>query len=84
VANYPFYLISAIYSHEPDYHFLVVVDYSLENTILSIHPFTQDMSRLPACSITIADILPHKIVSSLHINLLRYKAHPQSITILEA
>lgn len=84
MTNYPFYLISTTYSHEPDYHFLIVVDYSLENTILTIYPFTKDMSRLPTCSITLADILTRKAVTALHVNLLRYKVHPQSVTILEA
>lgn len=84
IAHYPYHIVTSTYSHEPDYFFVVGVDYALDSTVLAIYPFDKDMNKLSMCGITISSILTKKAVSALHVMALKYKPIPSGIVLLEA
>jgi hypothetical protein len=84
VPHYPFHLVTAAYSADPDYFFLIAVDYALESTVLAIYPFDKEMNKLTMTGITINSILSKKAVSTLHIVSMRYKPTSTGVVVTHA
>jgi hypothetical protein len=81
---FPFYVVSALYSHEPSYQFLFTIDYINDTAVLNVYPFNKEMAKLPQTNITLTDILPRKVISTMHIKSMTYKINPNTILITQA
>lgn len=83
VSTYPYYIVAATYSAH-DHHFIVAADYRSEAGELSVYPFKNDMSRLATSTLVLSDILPRKIIATIHINSITFKPSSTSVTISQA
>jgi hypothetical protein len=83
VATYPYYIVAATYSAH-DHHFIVAADYRSEAGELSVYPFRDDMSRLTTSTLVLTDILPRKIIATIHVNSITFKPTSTSVTITQA
>lgn len=83
VNAYPYYIVAGTYSAQ-DHHFIVAADYRSETAELSVYPFKNDMARLATSTLLLTDILPRKIISTIHVITINFRPSTTSITILQA
>jgi hypothetical protein len=74
--------VAATFSSQ-DHFFIVGADYSSETAILSVYPFKSDMTNLIKSTISLTDILPRKIIATIHVNNLIFKANTSSVNIIQ-
>ncbi len=67
-----------------DHHFIVAADYRSDAGELSVYPFKNDMARLTTSTLVLSDILPRKIIATIHVNSIVFKASSTSVTITQA
>lgn len=83
VYGYPFHIVTTVFS-QGDFHFVCIADYVGDSTVITLYPHRPDMSRLTACTINLGDILPKKLVSTLHIVSLAHRSGSTSTIINQA
>jgi hypothetical protein len=83
VSFFPYYIVSTTFSTQ-EHFFIVAADYSSETAILSVYPFKSDMTKLITTTISLTDILPRKIISTIHVLNLIAKPNNSSVSITQA
>jgi hypothetical protein len=83
VGTYPYYIVAGTYSSQ-DHHFIVAADYRSETAELWVYPFKNDMSRLPSSTLLLTDILPRKIIATVHVVSLLFKPAAASLAVTQA
>jgi hypothetical protein len=58
------------------------VDYYSDTTTLSLNAFRRDMTKLNTVAISLNGILPRKIVSTIFVKTLNFKATANGVTML--
>ncbi len=84
MSTYPFFLVSTTYSHEPEYSFIVTIDYNYDTSVLSFYPFKADLSKLSPCTISLSEVLTRKSVTAIYVHKLKYRVHSNGLSITEA
>jgi hypothetical protein len=66
-----------------DHFFIVGADCSSETAILTVYSFKSDMTKSINSTISLTDILPRKIIATIHVNNLIFKANSSSVNIVQ-
>lgn len=83
VGNYPYFIVATTYASQ-DHHFIVAADYRGETAEISLYPFKNDMSRLATSTLALTDILPRKLIATIHVVSINFRPNSASVTILQA
>ena len=81
MANYPYHVVSSLYSQEQDYLFLVSIEYFSDSTLIAINPLNKDMTKLNPITINLNNILSRRIVTTILATNISYKPTNNGVSI---